>query len=413
MGATPQFCRFGGFAKEALSYTSSLNIHPERIVRAQIRNQVPSIGEVQKVAFELLQFDRTNPRLMTGDEWAVSDDVAIISAYREIAALDELVLSIATNKYLNLEPLIIHGDDGGPYTVLEGNRRLAAMKLLSDAKLAKDCKVSLPTVSQQVLDSFAEVLVYRVANPEDAHSFIGFKHINGPQRWDAYAKARFVADWYRREQHTGLTIDQIARQTGDTNDTVRSYIGAILVADQAERQGLFEIKDRFNKGRFAFSHLYTALDRPEYRNFLGLDLGWNNNPSDAPIPQEKSEELREVLTYVYGSKRDKIKPQVLSQNPHLAQLGRCLGNERALLRLRAGEPLSTAFAEIEGGSMFNHALGELMAKAERVLSLATKYDGNPELMSFVEEVKLKVETVQAMMSVKAQSVSMKKTRENN
>jgi|GEM_PF-6635496 len=63
--------------------------------------------------------------------------------------------------------------------------------------------------------------------------------------------------------------------------------------------------------------------------------------------------------------------------------------------------------------MFNHALGELMAKAERVLSLATKYDGNPELMSFVEEVKLKVETVQAMMSVKAQSVSMKKTRENN
>ncbi|MBB2918121.1 ParB/Srx family N-terminal domain-containing protein [Cupriavidus alkaliphilus] len=382
-------------------------------MQAQTTNLIPSIGSVQKVAFELLEFDKSNPRLMTGDEWAVSDDVAIISAYREIAALDELVLSIATNTYLNLEPLIIHGNDGGPYKVLEGNRRLAAMKLLSDPQLAKDCKVSLPEVTQKVLDSFSDVLVFRVANPEDAHSFIGFKHINGPQRWDAYAKARFVAEWYRKDQANGLTIDQIARQTGDTNDTVRSYIGAILVADQAERQGLFEIKDRFNKGRFAFSHLYTALDRPEYRNFLGLELGWNNNPSEAPIPAEKSEELREVLTYVYGSKRDKVKPLVLSQNPHLAQLGRCLGNERALLRLRAGEPLSTAFAEIEGGSMFNHALGELMAKAEKVLSLATKYDGNPELMSFVAEVKLKVETVEAMMAVKANSVSAKNKIEKN
>lgn len=382
-------------------------------MQAQTKSDIPSIGLVQKVAFELLEFDKSNPRLMTGDEWAVSDEVAIISAYREIAALDELVLSIATNRYLNLEPLIIHGEDGGPYTVLEGNRRLAAMKLLSDPQLARDCKVSLPEISGEVLDSFANVLVFRVAKPEDAHAFIGFKHINGPQRWDAYAKARFVADWYRKEQGNGLTIDQIARQTGDTNDTVRSYIGAILVADQAERRGLFEIKDRFNKGRFAFSHLYTALDRPEYRNFLGLELGWNNTPSDEPVPAEKAPELREALTYIYGSKRDKVKPLVLSQNPHLAQLGRCLSNERALLRLRAGESLTTAFAEIDGGSMFNQALGELMAKAEKALSLATKYDGNVELMSFIGEVKLKVETVEAMMSVKASNVAAKTKSEKN
>ncbi|WP_250501757.1 ParB N-terminal domain-containing protein [Caballeronia sp. AZ7_KS35] len=370
---------------------------------------LPTIGQVSKVAFADLRFDRSNPRLMTGDEWSVSDDVALINAYREIAALDELVLSIATNGYLNLEPLIIHGDDGGPYTVLEGNRRLAAMKLLADSELARACKISVPNpVPAAVIDSFRLVLVFRVKDPSDAEAFIGFKHINGPQRWDAYAKARFVAQWYRKGRANGLTIDQIARQTGDTNDTVRSYIGSIFVLDQAEREGLFEIKDRFNKGKFAFSHLYTALDRPEYRNFFGLSLGWNNDPSEKPISDGSKSHVGETLRYIYGSKRDKVKPLVQSQNPHLAQLARCLTSERSLLRLRAGEPLANAFAEIEGGTMFNQALGELMAKAEKALSLATKFDGNPELLNFAGEIKLKVMTIENIMSTKVSQLSTSK-----
>lgn len=372
-------------------------------------NETPPIGDATKVRFDQLTFDKTNPRLMTGDDWAVSDDIALVSAYREIAALDELVLSISTNGYLNLEPLIIWGPDQGPFSVLEGNRRLAAMKVISDPELARACKISVPSpVLEATLKSFEKVLVIRVADPKDAEAFIGFKHINGPQRWDAYAKARFVAAWYRDGKDKGLTIDQIARQTGDTNDTVRSYIGSILVLDQAEKAGAFEIKDRFNKGRFAFSHLYTALDRPEYRNHFGLELGWNNAPSNTPVPKEKIETLGEALKYVYGSKRDKIKPLVQSQNPHLAQLGKCLSNETALLRLRSGSTLSMAFAEIEGDSMFSHALGELMAKAEKAMSLATKYDGNPNQLSFISEIRLKVLTIESMMKAKIEDSQQKK-----
>ena len=378
--------------------------------KSEKMNPIPAIGEATKVRFDQLTFDKKNPRLMTGgDDWAVSDDIELVSAYREIAALDELVLSIATNGYLNLEPLIIWGPDNGPFSVLEGNRRLAAMKVLSDPELARTCKVSVPhPVPTNVLESFSSVLAVRVADPKDAEAFIGFKHINGPQRWDAYAKARFVANWYRRGKGNGLTIDQIARQTGDTNDTVRSYIGAILVLDQAEKKGVFEIKDRFNKGRFAFSHLYTALDRPEYRNHFGLDLGWNNSPSDEPIPAKKIEVLGEALKYIYGSKRDKFTPLVQSQNPHLAQLGRSLSNETALLRLRSGASLAIAFAEIEGDSMFNHALGELMAKTEKAMTLATKFDGNPSQLNFISEIRLKVVTIEGMMKAKIEELSSKK-----
>jgi hypothetical protein len=369
---------------------------------AKRHSSIPPINSPYRVPFECLIFDTSNPRLMTGDDWSVVDDVSIISAYREIAALDELVLSIATNKYINFEPLIIHGTDVGPYTVLEGNRRLAAIKILSDPALAKACRISIPSpISPEVLDSFKEILVIRVKDRKDAETFIGFKHINGPHRWDAYAKARFVTDWYKREKDSGITIASIAKQTGDTNDTIKSYIGAIFVLEQAENSEQFEIKNRFKRGRFAFSHLYTALDRPEYRDFLGLQLGWNNAPSDTPIANKKLDRLGEVLRYIYGSKRDKKEPLIQSQNPHLAQLGRSLTSERALLRLRNGDSLTVAFSEVEGNYLFNLALAELMSSAEKALTLSSKFDGNRELISLIEEIGLKINQIQSAMKQKA------------
>lgn len=143
----------------------------------------------------LLDFDYDNPRLTTGDELGTYDEKSIICSLRDIAALDELIQSICTNGYLNLEPLIVLAEESGRFTVLEGNRRLAAIKLIKDRNLAKECKVSLPVnISNHVIESIQNVSVWRVEVRADAQAFIGFKHINGPHRWDAYAKARFVAD---------------------------------------------------------------------------------------------------------------------------------------------------------------------------------------------------------------------------
>jgi polyribonucleotide nucleotidyltransferase len=85
----------------------------------------------------------------------------------------------------------------------------------------------------------------------------------------------------------------------------------------------------------------------------------------------------------------------------LAQLGKCLSSERALLRLRAGEELSVAYAEIDGGNMFNQALGELMAKAEKALILSTKFDGDKNLIDFVREILLKVDMLDSSMKLRA------------
>jgi hypothetical protein len=336
----------------------------------------------------LLDFDYENPRLTTGDDLSTHDEKSMICSLRDIAALDELIQSICNNGYFNLEPLIVWGEDCGPFTVLEGNRRLAAIKLIKNRDLARECRVSLPaTISQKVLDSIECVSVWRVAKKDDAQAFIGFKHINGPYRWDAYAKARYVADWYKKEKSRGLTIESIARQLGDDNDTIRAYIGAVLVLEQAEEERLFDIKDRYNRGRFAFSHLYTALGRKEYQEFLGLAKGWNHTPDEQPINEKKTPQLKEVLTYFYGSKQDNQPALIKSQNPDLKNLGEVLIHEIALAKVRGGADLKTAHNEVRGaGEVFSEALVQASLKIDAAIDLLAKYDGSSSLLSISREL---------------------------
>ena len=77
--------------------------------------------------------------------------------------------------------------------------------------------------------------------------------------------------------------------------------------------------------RFAFSHLYTALTRPGYRDFLGLGDEWRSeDPQPNPVPKKNLENLQQVLIWLYGSKSDGIKPVITSQNPDLKFLGAVL-----------------------------------------------------------------------------------------
>jgi hypothetical protein len=345
----------------------------------------------------LLDFDYENPRLTTGDDLSTHDEKSMICSLRDIAALDELIQSICNNGYLNLEPLIVMGEECGPFTVLEGNRRLAAIKLIKDRDLARECKVSLPEptkISQKALDSIESVSVWRVKEKADAQAFIGFKHINGPYRWDAYAKARFVADWYKKDKNIGLTIDSIAKQLGDNIDTIRAYIGAVLVLEQAEDEDLFDIKDRYNPGRFAFSHLYTALGRKEYRDFLDLAKDWNQTPSERPIDYKKLPQLNEVLTYFYGSKQNKQTSLIKSQNPDLKNLGEVLVHPVALEKIRGGADLKTAHNEVrDAGAVFSETLVQASLKIDDAIALLAKYDGSASLLSVAEELVEKSETL--------------------
>ena len=276
-----------------------------------------------KVPTALLDFDPNNPRLIE-DGITNPTEAQVILALADMADLGEIVDSIAANGYIDIEPIIAQRT-GDRWRVLEGNRRLAAIRILENPALAKGTGISVPEISKENLKTLKEVTVYAVANADQARDFIGFKHINGPHKWDAIAKARFAADWYRKEKDSGLTIEKIARRLGDRHDTVVRLVNGMFVLDQAEESKVYDVKDRYPGKRFAFSHLYTALTRPGYREFLGLPEEWRDeDPAPNPVPKDKLDNLQHVLLWLYGSKSDNVKPVINSQNPDIKDLGAVL-----------------------------------------------------------------------------------------
>lgn len=287
-----------------------------------------------KVSVERLRLDRMNPRLIGQAEQA-SEESIIARLYRG-AEIDELLQSISTNGYLDIEPLVVmHDAERRCLIVLEGNRRIAALRLLREADLAERIasserlRIKVPPVDGSLRATFDQVSIYPVASRERARSFIGFKHINGPAKWDAYAKARFAADWYQAERPDGASLEDIAGSIGDRHDTIKRMVSAVYVLEQAERGGLFEIQDR-NTKKFNFSHLYTALSRAQYMEYLGLGRTWvRYDPSPDPVPAERLDELRKVLVWIFGSKTKDALPVIQSQNPDIKRLGEVLAHAEA------------------------------------------------------------------------------------
>ncbi len=342
----------------------------------------------------LLEFDRYNPRLVQIKGLEHASDEDIIQALVREADISELIGSIVANKYMDIEPMIVTQTGTKKdrnYRVLEGNRRLAAIRLLQNPTLARECKISLPNeIPEEVSESLEEVQVYLASEENEARTFIGFKHINGPHRWNSYAKARFLTKWYLEEIEDGITIESIARQLGDENQTVRSLIGGMLVLQQAEEKELFQIQDRTKSGPFGFSHLYTAIGRIEYRDFLGLEKDWNVRPKQHPVEEEKEPGLQEVLRYIYGSKTENSQSVIESQNPNLKELGEVLSKPVALAILRTTHSLQSAYEEVLPASgVFKDRLIVANVKVQETLGNISKFSpGDNEILLPIAETLL-------------------------
>jgi hypothetical protein len=363
-----------------------------------------------KVPTDLLDFDPNNPRLVE-DGVKNPTESRIIVALAEMADLSELVESIAANGYIDIEPVIAQRI-GDRWRVIEGNRRLAAIRILQQPSLAKGTGISVPSMSKERLKTLREVTVYAVSSTDQARDFIGFKHINGPHKWGAIAKARFAADWYKREAARGVTVGEIARRLGDRHDTVVRLVNAMFVLDQAVETRTYDVRDRYPGKRFAFSHLYTALTRRGYREFLGLPEEWRDEgPARNPVPEGRLDNLRRVLIWLYGSKSDGTKPVINSQNPDIKDLAAVLANPGARTIMMLRNDLREAHKQVEPkGTRFEAALVNAKQEAEAAMSQIAGYDSSDStLLEMGGELRGTAEQLYLSMS----SMSKKYASANN
>lgn len=333
-----------------------------------------------KLPVSVLHFDQANPRLVEFGIDKNTPEKEILKILWDSMDVMELVMSIASSGYFPHEPLIVT-EEGGINVVLEGNRRLAALKVLTDEGIAKEHKWVIPEISPTAKDDLKEVPVI-FQKRKDSWRYLGFKHVNGPAKWTSFAKAKYIADVHR---DYGVSLDEIARQIGDGHKTVQRLYRGLMVLEQAEREGAYHPANR-STPRIFFSHLYTGLDYPGFSSFL--ELAPQEDETTSPVAESRRKELREVLVWLYGDKKEGQPPVVKTQNPDLRRLDAVLQSREALAALRAGEELSNAYElSRPSGAVLEESL--LAAKRELMRArgfMPEGYDGSESLFKIAGTV---------------------------
>lgn len=332
-----------------------------------------------QIPLENLLLDVENPRLVSIN-YEKTQGGLVKALYSEMA-IDEVALSIAANGYFQQEPLFVIREKigskaTGKYIVVEGNRRLAAVKLLSDPALRKRLKASdIPEITKDAVAKLKSLPAIEYSDKKAIWQYLGFRHINGIKEWDSYSKAFYVAEVHEKFQ---IPLTDIASKIGDKHATVKRLYRGYTVLRQAEKFG-FDKSNHF-KNRFFFSHLYTALDQPDFQKFLGLES--ESSLKSDPVPRSKKSMTLELMTWLYGNKTDGIAPVVVKQNPDLSKLREVIASPSALAALRSGTSLQMSHdISIGDRRRFEDGIYRAEEYLKQALSVSLKgFDKNNEVM---------------------------------
>jgi hypothetical protein len=335
-------------------------------LKKQTWGEAAATGTYDRLPISDLLLDSANPRLA---EYGITDSASQFDLLKTLwveMAVEEVAASIAHSGFFEHEPLFVEKTSSGKYVVIEGNRRLAAVKLLVDADLRNKLRATdLPRITQEQAAALADLPVI-VTSRREVWRYLGFKHVNGPATWGSYAKAQYIA-FVHNNYH--VPLEDIAAQIGDYNATVERMYRGLMIVEQAEEARVFNRAD-VSKSRFHFNYIYTGMDYPGIRRFLSL--GNKAASSSRPVPVSKVKNLGELLTWLYGSKKRSKKSLIKSQNPDLRDLDSVLLTDDGVKALRDGLPLSVA-RDISLGDerIFKQSLREAKLAMQRALGTMT------------------------------------------
>ena len=189
---------------------------------------------IENLDVRLLRLDPENPRLPESLFGASQGE--LLKHLWDTGALDELATSFVANRYFPHEPLVVLRPAGHPpdqpMLVLEGNRRLATLKILLQLDPAPELGLQFDLDSPLPAEVAADLLVvpaYPILHRSEVRKFLGFRHIGGIKTWSPEAKARYLLQEIEAAVVEGSTRPflAVARRVGSNTQTVRGSFLAL------------------------------------------------------------------------------------------------------------------------------------------------------------------------------------------
>jgi hypothetical protein len=300
--------------------------------------------------------------------------------------------SIALHGYFPSEPLIVIPAAAGKFTAVEGNRRLVAMKLLSD----EAARASLGRRRKE-WDKLAEkaelpargVPVVKVGSREEVAPIIGYRHIAGIEEWEPYPKSVFIARFIDED---GLSFADVAELVGESEVDVRASYRNFSVVEQAREK--FDLDTSKVEGKFG---VFTrAMESAPIRTYVGAPTPGAVRSGYWPMPETKKDQAADVFSWLFG---DPDHDPIVSDSRDVPELGKALRTAEGLETLRTTRDLDAALEAAEGS---RKRLLSRLSRANNALLAARQDIGNyvqdPEVRSSVEMCSISVAELETIIN---------------
>lgn len=274
-----------------------------------------------------LYLDPKNPRL--ADVAHTNSQSSILQVMEKHFELQPLIDSMLRNGFFWEEPLVAvrerlaEAKNAKVLIVIEGNRRLAALKMIHANQFGDDeARARLIAVPVLVRDHRAETL-----------AFVGFRHITGIIPWEAAAKAQYALGLVK----AGYTIEEIAERIGDEGKDIERWVRTQSLIELARDHGVRE--DDVVRS-FFFSYLLTATDAPGTKRWLEI----KTDPKRGVVNQANWGRVKKLWHWLYGSKTEEISP-VIPESRQIHRLNRIIAHPAAVKELEATGNFNRAFSQ--------------------------------------------------------------------
>ncbi len=238
----------------------------------------------------------------------------------------ELKDTIKTIGFLPMDKIVVrewkanNNGDRKRYVIIEGNRRITALRWLLD--LHRSGKETFNDDQLQNLTELEVLLLDQENAPETALWILpGLRHVSGIKEWGPYQKARAVFQLRESGSSPQEAAQSLGLSTRAANRLWRSYLA------------LEQMKEDEEFGEFAEPKLYSFFEeifkKPEVKNWLEWDDGVRRFINVG--------NLREMYSWISGGIDDDDNPvePKLSEAKSIRDLAPILNDPKALAILRA------------------------------------------------------------------------------
>lgn len=294
------------------------------------------------ISIDQLRLDPNNPRLPSRLNGA--DENEILRWMLQDASIFELMNSIGQQGYFSGEPLLVAKTESKDrYIVVEGNRRLAALKLLQHPGQVDIRQKTLQSIVEDAVHPVTPVpcIVYEAR--EDILDYLGFRHVTGIKSWGPLAKARYLQDLSSKyaDETEGKKYQLLAKSIGSRSDYVKRMLAGLNLYRIIAEEDYYDIQD-LNERTLSFSLVTTALGHPGIVNFLGLERA-----QDLEQPNLNRKHLRDLTRWMFEEKDGRTR---LGESRNFRKLNKVVASEIALEQFRNGYDLDEALIYTDGPS---------------------------------------------------------------